>query len=102
MSEIKILLSMKSPPASKPPAPAKNSVQEKHEECCKKPSVEERVKHALELIDSGYKSDIQWIMINKLYKQLCEMKKPSERALNIKKMIEPVLAKFGYHKVAEE
>lgn len=59
--------------------------------------LEDRVRNAIELIDSGYKSDVTWLMIRKLYTKLQEMK-PSPRVANLMKMIEPVLAKYGYHK----
>lgn len=67
-------------------------------------SVEDKVKHALDMIDSSCKSDIEWLMINKLYKELCAVEKKSPRIENLVAMIEPLLAKFGYHGVpaAEE
>lgn len=58
--------------------------------------IEERVREALQCIDSGKASHVEWIMINKLYKSICGMRKPSSRALNIANMIEPVLEKFGF------
>lgn len=60
------------------------------------PSVEDQVQHALELIDSGKKSDVEWIMINKMYREL-RSRKPTPRIQNLIDMIEPVIAKFGYH-----
>lgn len=62
-------------------------------------SVEDKVREAIELVETGYCSDIEWIMLNKLYKQICECKQPNNRMLNIKQMIEPLLAKYGYHRV---
>lgn len=61
-------------------------------------SIEDQVKDAIDCIDSGYKSDVEWLMINKLYSEL-EKKKPTPRVKNLMSMIEPVLAKYGYHKV---
>lgn len=61
------------------------------------PPLEDEVRDALDLIDSGYKSDVEWVMINKLYAELCSLKNPSDRAKNLLNMINPVLAKFGYH-----
>lgn len=63
--------------------------------------IEDKVRDALELIESGHESHQEWIMINKLYKALCE-KKPNKRINNLKKMIEPVLAKYGLHGVSNE
>lgn len=64
-------------------------------------SLEDKVRDALELIDSGYESRVEWLMINKLYHELCK-RKPTPRVQNLKKMIKPVLAKFGYHDVTTE
>lgn len=64
-----------------------------------KESVEDKVRSALECIESGYDSSMEWSMINRLYRDLCKLKKPSERALNLLKMIEPILAKYGYFEV---
>lgn len=61
--------------------------------------IEDRVKDALDIIDSGHSSPVEWNMINRLYKALCRAK-PSKRVENLKNMIEPVLAKFGYHEVS--
>jgi uncharacterized protein YqcC (DUF446 family) len=64
-------------------------------------SVEEKVRQALELIDSGYCSNVHWIMINKLYKTL-KSKQSTPRIKNLIQMIEPALAKYGYHKTSSE
>jgi dUTPase len=61
-------------------------------------SVEDKVRHALQLIDSGYRSDVEWSMINRLYKSLLRAPK-NERTQSLIEMIKPVLAKFGYHEV---
>lgn len=63
-------------------------------------SVEDRVRDALDCIDSGYKSDVEWIMINKLYKSLAPRRGTSRRIDNLLQMIEPIMAKYGYHEVA--
>lgn len=73
--------------------------QKKYEEC-KRPPVEDRIRQALENILSDRDSHEDWILINKIYKSLCSMKKLSSRGRNIKNMIEPVLAKFGYYKTS--
>lgn len=62
--------------------------------------VEDRVRDALELINSGHESHKEWLLINKLYKQL--RGKSSPRAQNLCKMIKPVLAKFGYFDTTAE
>lgn len=96
----------KSPPSIKlmlelpVPAPAPAPVHKKPE--VEKVPLEDKVREALECIDSGYESGVEWAMINRLYADLCKLKKPSSRAENLKKMIEPVLAKYGYHKTPKE
>jgi hypothetical protein len=93
VSSIKLMLELPMP------APAPAPVQQKKEP---EYSVEDKVREALECIDSGHESGVEWSMINRLYSDLCKLKKPNDRAKNLKKMIEPVLAKFGYHKIAKE
>jgi hypothetical protein len=73
--------------------------EQKYEECKKVP-VEDRIRKCLENILSDRDSYEDWILVNKVYKQLCSMKKLSSRGRNIKNMIEPVLAKFGYYETS--
>lgn len=91
---IKVMLEIGLPPS---PMPQK----EKAPDCPKAP-VEEQVREAIELIDSGFDSEVEWLMLNRLYDSICKLKKPTPRAMNVKKMIEPVLARFGYHKVTSK
>lgn len=86
MSQIKLMLQVGIPTETRAPE-------------YEKPSVEERVRDAIECIESGYKSDVQWLLLNKLYTSLSKKPKLSPRARNIVQMIEPLLAKYGYHKV---
>lgn len=65
-------------------------------------SVEDRVRESLELIDSGYCSDIEWLMINKLHKQLVSMPGKNSRIRNLIDMIEATMRKYGYHGVGTE
>jgi len=60
------------------------------------PTVEERVKDALDLIDSGHESPVEWRMISRLYNSLCALAKPSKRAINLIETMEPILAKYGH------
>lgn len=92
-NSIKVMLELPMPA----PAPA---VQKKLE--TPKVPIEDKVREALECIDSGYESGVEWAMINGLYRSLCKLKKPSPRARNLIEMIEPVLAKFGYHGVSSK
>lgn len=87
-TRVMIEIGMPGPASGPPPAPSL--------------SVEDQVRDALECIESGYKSDVEWTMVNKLYRALKAKPKLSPRAENLMKMIEPVLAKFGYHKTTTE
>jgi hypothetical protein len=89
--QLKILL------ATEPPS------KEKTKDCaCKDdlPSIEDDVREALELIDSGHDSYIEWKMINKLARELRNRKDP--RSKNLMSMIDPVLQKYGMHGVEEK
>lgn len=66
-----------------------------------RPPLEDRVRDLLNMIDSGHPSHQEWLTINKLYRDLSERKK-SPRVQNLIGMIEPILSKFGYHKVASD
>lgn len=59
-------------------------------------SIEDKVRQAIELVDSGYSSSVEWILLNKLLDSL-RNRKPSKRVQNLISMIEPVMAKYGYH-----
>lgn len=64
-------------------------------------SIEDDVREAIECIESGHNSIVEWKMINKLHKELRSMKK-SPRVTNLLNMIEPVMSKYGLHGVEEE
>lgn len=66
----------------------------------KRPPLEDQVREALELIESGNESRMEWILLNKIHACLKKKKKLSPRGKNIVKMIEPVLAHYGYHGVS--
>jgi hypothetical protein len=59
--------------------------------------IEDQIRDSLELIESDKGSSIEWRAIRDLYDQLCCMKQ-SSRVQNLRKMIKPVLAKYGYFK----
>lgn len=82
MTGIKVLIEVAPPP-------------ERTEKSCGM-SVEDKVRRALELVDSGHRSDVEWSMINRLYKSLLRAKK-SPRIQNLLKMLEPTMNKFGYY-----
>lgn len=66
-----------------------------------KPPVEDRIRQAIECIESGHDSYTEWKLINKIYKEL-RKRKPSARVKSLIEMIEPVLSKYGLHGVDEE
>lgn len=83
MSQINLLLSLDVP---------------QHRSEKRKFSIEDEVREALDLIESGNDSHVEWNMIRRLYREICK-RKPTARIANLKEMIEPVLSKYGYHKV---
>lgn len=63
-------------------------------------TVEDRVREAIECIESGFDSQSDWSLLLRLYKALLSYKKEnraSDRMVNLMEMIHPVLAKYGYH-----
>jgi hypothetical protein len=64
-----------------------------------KPSLEEKVRDLLLHIDTGgHDAHVEWEYIKKLYRKLQEVKQ-TPKVKNLRDMIEPVLAKYGHHKV---
>lgn len=59
-------------------------------------SIEEEVRESIELIDSGRASSVEWRALRGLYDSLVKMKQ-TDRIKNLRKMIKPVLSKYGYH-----
>jgi len=59
-----------------------------------RPSVEEKVRHAILLVDSGHESPIEWSYLIRLYEKLLTLPR-SRRVTNLLETIHPVLAKFG-------
>lgn len=90
MSNIRVMLSMEVPK----PSP----VQAKPEAASV--TIEDRVRDLIDRIDSGYRSDMEWILLNKLHSSLSEKRGKSKRIDNLLAMIEPIMAKYGYHKVS--
>lgn len=87
---LRLMIEMQEPPKPK-----------KEEYSRYKIPVEDRVRDALENIDSGKESYRDWLFIKGLYDKLCSKEKPNKRVINLIKMIEPILAKYGYHHKAE-
>lgn len=90
MTSIKLLLDI---------VPEKKPEPEKKSDVPIKESIEDQVHNMLELIDSSHDSHVEWLTINRLYESLKKCKQ-TPRVDNLIKLIEPRLAKYGYHKVA--
>ena len=65
-------------------------------------TTEQKVREAIDLINSGHESKIEWRFLNSLYAKLKAMPKKTDRIHNLMDMIEPVLAKHGMHGVYEK
>lgn len=65
----------------------------------KQASVEEEVRCALDAIESGHDSSIEWKTLNKFARTLRDRK--DSRSVALLEKIEPVLSKYGMHGVSE-
>ena len=63
------------------------------QEYCR-PSLEEKVRRALDMIDSGHESPVEWAYVKRVYASL--RGRSGQRAANIRKMIEPMLQKYDH------
>lgn len=61
-----------------------------------KPSIEDQIHKTIELVESGYCSQVEFLMLRKLQASL-KKKKSTPRIQNLLEMIQPVLNKYGYH-----
>lgn len=59
--------------------------------------MQDDVLEAIDLVDSGNCSHVEWALLHKLYSALLRQK-PTPHTLKLLSMIEPVLLKFGHHK----
>jgi hypothetical protein len=87
--QLKIMLKMDPPSAGKCGYPQREES-----------SVEEEIRKAIELIESGHDSCVEWKLLNKLARELRSRKDP--RSKNLMSMIDPVLQKYGMHGVEEK
>lgn len=58
--------------------------------------LEDEIHQMLEKIDSHHESNVEWRAIKRFYTDLCKAKQ-TDRVKNLRKMIRPVLAKYGFH-----
>lgn len=73
------------------PMPAKE-----YPESFKCPSVEDKVRHLLDLIDTEYSTPADWETLRRLFNMLNAVKKPNKRQKNLIELIKPVMEKYGY------
>lgn len=59
-------------------------------------SLEEEVRESIKLAESDTASTIEWKALRQLYKHLCKQKQTPE-IRNVRKLLKPVLSKYGYH-----
>lgn len=57
-------------------------------------TIEQKVRDAILMVDSGHESRLEWAYLEKVYNKLCMMK-PTKRVQNLIETIHPVLAKYG-------
>lgn len=62
-------------------------------------TLEEEVRDSIALVESDRDSSIEWKALRKLACKL-EKAKQTPRVINLRKMIQPVLSKYGYHMAA--
>ncbi len=62
----------------------------------KKPSVEDQVRSRLDKIDDGCATEVDFLVLKRLQESLRKMP-PKPRVVNLIKMIEPAMKKFGYY-----
>ena len=61
-----------------------------------RPSVEDQVRARLDKIDDGCASEVDFLVLKRLQESLRKMP-PKPRVVNLIKMIEPAMKKFGYY-----
>jgi len=59
-------------------------------------TVEDDIRALIEVVESDRESLVEWKSLQGFYKQLASMKQ-TPRVQNLRKMIKPVLSKYGYH-----
>lgn len=78
---------------------AEAPVPRKYADYPKASSVEDRVRALVESAESGSGPRTDWLILNKLYRDL-SARKPTPRVSNLLALIKPVLARHGYHGVS--
>lgn len=63
----------------------------------KKPNVEDQVRAAIQRIDDGTGTEVDFLLLRKVKSALLTKDKGNPRVKNLLEMIEPTLRKFGYY-----
>lgn len=69
--------------------------KEHHEEY--KPSVEDKVRDCIERIDNGCGTEVDFLTLKKLKAAIQSRPKQTPRMVNLVKMIDPIMRRFGYY-----
>lgn len=64
-------------------------------------TLEDEIRDSIALVESDKDSSIEWKALRKLACKL-EKAKQTPRVVNLRKMLQPVLSKYGYHMAALE
>lgn len=60
-------------------------------------SIEDKVRAAIERIDDGCGSEVDFLLLRKVKEALLKKNKANPRVKNLLEMIEPTIRKFGYY-----
>ena len=63
----------------------------------RKPNVEDQVRAAIQRIDDGTGTEVDFLMLRKVKTALLTKDKKNPRVKSLLEMIEPTLRKFGYY-----
>jgi hypothetical protein len=74
-----------------PPPPKKEHPEER------RPSVEDKVRDCIERIDNGCGTEVDFLTLKKLKAAIQSRPKQTPRMVNLVKMIDPIMRRFGYY-----
>lgn len=60
-----------------------------------KPSLEQELRDAVELIESDMDSRVEWDLVRRVWNKLCSHPCNNDRKRRIKKLLKPVIDKYG-------
>lgn len=62
-----------------------------------RPSVEDKVRDCIERIDNGCGTEVDFLTLKKLKAAIQSRPKQTPRMVNLVKMIDPIMKRFGYY-----